>query len=592
MSRATRTNASRRGGIYEHTPDYKASVIDAPPNHLAVACDKPGTQGSKWFFSFPTISALLQWYEARTPKCCYEILRETLPVCVAFDVEYEFLNPRHEEKLDTCQLSKAPDEFLRQLIHAIAQRLPQLAAQPPLVSSSHAQNKKISFHIKYDGFVLPTMKDRDIFKQLVMVVFEDMVPLIDPSVYSKRKNMRLLFSHKYESPDRSLVPMTYHDGSYHPTNGSFDAAVTESHMWCIVPSTAIPFDFTPYNDILTVVSPRRGASSSNRTDSSKKRIRETHTTDDVWVSAIRNVIRAWKFPETKDSLAGCADLPVQVKRRDAFGPGGSLYFFTAGERTCPHGHAHVSDNFGIYVTTSGRVYMTCFSSECSGPKKQTLLGCIVARTPLLPVGSMTSLCFSGAAAHKLRPFGSSSGLWTAHNVRSATWPDDGTACTLKLNAPFKCSHCGVSRFDTVRITTSQDKGTATVSHDGSSTRGAPCNANIERLVAADPSMHVAFETARLADSRELAPEERTDLARALGRPRFERADAGWSAALELCVVLRARDSRNKPFYLVMQSASFDHVRAWESEAPWFYDVDKSFEIPSNTVESILNRSVN
>ena len=55
---------------------------------------------------------------------------------------------------------------------------------------------------------------------------------------------------------------------------------------------------------------------------------------------------------------------------------------------CNQVAAHVSDNFGIYVTTSGRVYMTCFSSECSGSKKQTFLRCIVARTPLLPVGSM------------------------------------------------------------------------------------------------------------------------------------------------------------------------------------------------------------
>jgi hypothetical protein len=253
---------------------------------------------------------------------------------------------------------------------------------------------------------------------------------------------------------------------------------------------------------------------------------------------------------------------------------------------------HVSDNFGIHVTTSGRVYMVCFSSECSGPNSKTFLGYMVARTPLLPVGNMTSMCFSGAAAHKLRPFGSSTGLWMAENIKSATWPDDGSTCTLKLNAPFKCSHCGVSRFDTVRITASQEKGTAIVSHDGTPRQGALCNAYIERLLAADPGMHAAFENARLADSRELTIQERSDLARVLGRPKFERADAGWSAALDLCVVLRVRDARNKPFYLVMQSASFKNARAWESEAPWFYDADKSFDVPSNTIEKILSISVN
>lgn len=579
-------STKKKLNIRECTPEYKMFVKEAPHHHLAASCDNGVGKGTKNYFGFATLDAFLAWYEKHTPKACYEILRFSLPVSVAFDVECEFDKEQHQAVRVAHGLSFEPAEFLAQVSRVVATRLPQLATHTPVVSSSHALGKKISFHMKYAHVTLADMTERDKFKQLVLNVFGDFIPVIDPSVYDKNKNMRLLYSHKWGSSARPLVPVG-------AETEPFNAAAVARHMWCVPHADAVPFDFTPFSTDLprVALSPVADASTTCKSSSvSRKRSREAHATDDEWVTAVRELMRRWKPPTPERSLATCADLEVQVKRRDAFGPGGSLYFFTNGHRVCPHGHEHVSDNFGISVGDSGNAYLHCYSSECTGLKDQ-YLGSIAVSTPLLPTGEAASESFSEAASYQLRVASSSSErLWHAKEVAHVNWAGEGLMCTIQLHPECakNCSHCGVQRFVTVRVAVDAANRRAHVCHDGRTPGSIPCSLDISPLFEFQKEMHGAFERERELDSRQLSPAERRAVAQTLGFPAFAAADAGWSAALELCVVLRLRYERHKFRYLVVRGG----VRSafcWQAAAPWAQG--NATPVAPDIVKSLLQTSV-
>jgi hypothetical protein len=565
--------------IRECTPDYQMHVNAALPHYLAASCDNGVGKGTKFFFGFATIEKFLAWYDRQNPKCCYEILRSSLPVAVAFDIECETDDERHCAVRAAHGLSLDADRFLGQLVHVVVTRLPQLAPHPPFVSSSHAVGRKLSFHLKFEFVILPTMADRDRFKQLVLAVFGDFVPVIDPSVYSKNKNMRLLFSSKWGSTARPLVAVG-------AETAPFSAAAVAQHMWCTSHADAVPFDFAPYTSEAPRASLMEESSSISRKSSSisRKRSREAHATDDSWVVAVRNLLRIWDPPTPDRSLSACADLEVQVKRRDAFGPGGAVYFFTQGSRTCPHGFVHVSDNFGVFVSDSGAAYLHCFSSECAGLRDQ-FLGSICVPTRLLPAGEAVSGSYSEAASHKLSAAVTGADrLWLAKDVEHVNWSADQTLCTIELRAESarNCMHCGIKTITTIRV----DDG-ARVTHDGKA-KGLPCNLNVRPLFVFQKAMHLAFADKRKGDSRFLEAAERRAVAQTLGFPAFLDADAGWSACMEMCVVLRARDEHKKFLYLVLvggASSSFVSV----SSAPWA--LSESTRVPFEVIKKLLQISV-
>jgi hypothetical protein len=148
---------------------YEKHVEYAPPGMRSLAWDKRGAWNPekqefktvKEYTSFPDLKAMLQYYAAEKEKCCYEILRETAPIAVCFDIECEFEQPRHEAVRVREGLSRAPDEFLQQIRARVEVAFPKLAcAAPPLVSASHKPGAKISFHLKYESLYLRDMNDR------------------------------------------------------------------------------------------------------------------------------------------------------------------------------------------------------------------------------------------------------------------------------------------------------------------------------------------------------------------------------------------------------------------------------------------------
>ena len=570
----------------ECTPDYKMFVKEAPQHHLAASCDNGVGKGTKNYFGFANLDAFLAWYERHTPKACYEILRFSLPVSVAFDVECEFDKEQHQAVRVAHGMSLEPAEFLAQVSRVVATRLPQLAAHTPVVSSSHAPGRKISFHLKYAHVTLHDMTERDKFKQLVLNVFGDFIPVIDPSVYDKNKNMRLLYSHKWGSSARPLVPVG-------AETEPFNAAAVAKHMWCVPHADAVPFDFTPFSSDLpsVVLPPVADASTTCKSSSvSRKRSRDAHATDDEWVTAVRELMRRWKPPTPERRLAACADLEVQVKRRDAFGPGGSLYFFTNGHRVCPYGYTHTSNNFALSVSDSASVFMKCFGTHCKDLQPMRL-GSIAAPTPLLPTGDAASECFSEAASYQLRAASSSSErLWPAKDVSHVNWSGDGMLCTIELRPECakSCSHCGVPRFVTVRVAVDAANGRARVRHEGRTPGSLPCSFDIGPLFEFQKDMHVAFESARELDSRQLSPAERRAVALTLGFSAFAAADAGWSAALELCVVLRLRYERHKFRYLVVRGG-VRNAFCWQAAAPWTQG--DATPVAPEVIKSLLQMSV-
>ena len=188
------------------SPEYEAAVDHAPPSHFAIAYDL-NRKGSKTYLGFPTLGKLLEWYDRTRQRSCYEIIRETKPASVAFDLELEFSKPEHAAIAELHGFTRgAPGAFLETAVARITAEFPQLLdGAPPLVSTSHAPGVKHSFHIKYASHFLPTQAHRGAFGEAVRTKLADLVP-IDAGVYSRNRPMRLLYSAKGSDSTRSLVP--------------------------------------------------------------------------------------------------------------------------------------------------------------------------------------------------------------------------------------------------------------------------------------------------------------------------------------------------------------------------------------------------
>ena len=226
-----------------HTPAYTQHVREAEPARVAVSWDLPGTgaPGPKGFLSFETREEMLLWYSRQTPKCCYEILRETAPIALGFDIECKFADERHERVRIREGLDRDPGVFLEQLMRRMGEAFPKLAGRTPLKSSSHKPGAKISWHLKYADLFLRDMRDRDAFKADVTAKLGSLVPLIDTGIWGSNHNLRLPWSHKKGDASRPLIPADC-NAAWSP-----DAIHgVERHMWTYVPPGATPvYDLPP-----------------------------------------------------------------------------------------------------------------------------------------------------------------------------------------------------------------------------------------------------------------------------------------------------------------------------------------------------------
>jgi hypothetical protein len=222
------------------SPSYEAAVTNAPPTHFALAIDVHGpTEGAKRFVGFSTIDDAIAWYAKSADRSCYEIIRPTLPTCVCIDVDCKADDAQHQLVCETLQLSRDdPSAFLADVLKRVVAAFPTLAAAPPLVSSSHGA-QKLSFHVKFAHAALLTHDHRRAFAALLRSKIGELRRVVDMSIYSRNRPMRLLYSHKL-GDDRVLVPVG-EEGSVR-----FDEGAVKRHMWTFVPDGAQPFDFSPF----------------------------------------------------------------------------------------------------------------------------------------------------------------------------------------------------------------------------------------------------------------------------------------------------------------------------------------------------------
>jgi hypothetical protein len=563
------------------SPMYENAVVNADATHLAVAydvmTDRMDKHGKavvgKRYLGFSTFAGLLEWYSTHNPRCVYEIQRETLPMAVAFDVELKFSDSRHMAVCSAMKLSTDPEVLLQQIVSSIVAALPQLSGTPPLVAASHDAGRKISYHIKFSHVMLPTMHHRDQFRHILSIKLANLIPVIDPSVYYKNKNMRMLWSYKLTDLDRLLLPHRVEASS------PVDLEAVKQHMWCYVPPGAVPFDTAPYACELekfcpsAAVSVSRHHTGSPGSSCSRKRGREaTDGADDSWVEAVRRVMRLWKPPSRTCSLSNSIDLPVTIKNRSLHGPGGELYFHTSGERTCPYGRSHTSNNFVVNVSNEGWACLHCFGVECQR-EKSVYLGSLYCSS-FIPVGEASTRVYAAAVASKFS---------LAPHVLDicGVWRNDNTECVFEPEKAQRCIHCRCSAVSKFYVTMSG--GQVKARHDAG--RGVLCEFTLSLETM---NLHDAFCEARDADSRTLAPEERAHVARLLGQPTFANADAGWSCTLKMRVTLRRKTSNGACQYLVVADFK-DGTFSWITTAPWMWrDRRAERRVSAQVVQSLFS----
>ena len=550
-----------------HTPEYTEHVVNAAPHRLSVSWDRWNTRENKLgkgYLSFETRAELAAWYARQPQRCVYEILRETAPISVGFDVECDFKKRSHLDVREALHLSKDPDAFLADVRRRLEAVFPQLAREDPFVSNSHKPGAKLSFHLKYAHLYLRDMEHRDQLTRVIREQLEELVPVVDPSVYSLRRQMRLLWSHKHGDSSRPLLPV--------PAPPEMDAATLEAHSWTAVRPGAVPLDLSAYGDEdeAEPMDVTRVSSSGKRSRSTATRTRperDAAPSDDSWVAAVRDLLR-------NNKLADSADRHVDVRSRAPHGPRGSAYFRTAGTaRTCPYGETHESNNFVVNVTDYGLAFLHCFGTACK-EKKDHRLG-FLAAPPLPPRSALADAAYASTLALALDV--------PAESVSSPTWVGD--KCHFEV-AAHTCKCCSARNVTRVHVSMSKG-GKATHGHLGRD--GSTCSTDL--YMSKSQQMHDAFREARDADSRTLTPEEIARVARALDRPEFEAAERGWSSALELRIILAldnpAQRERELPYLMFVGGRE---PVSWRTKRPWVSYCSVTDPATETQVKAVMDSS--
>jgi hypothetical protein len=357
-----------------HTPEYTEHVVNAPPRRLSVAFDRWNTRENKLgkgYLSFESASALLAWYSTHSPKCCYEILRETAPIAVAFDIDCTFGKERHEPVIAREGLSREPDAFLASVLERIGQAFPQLRGAAPLVCTSHKPGAKLSFHIKFPGAYLRDMAERDAFTAQIKDRLATLIPLVDNGVYSLRRQMRLPFSHKFGDSARALLPAGF------AAADAPDLAAVLLHMWTTVPADAAPF----YDDDLskglrpsepTAEAASKGVALSKRKEPEPTEAGRWTMTGSAFLRKFGLTFSEYHQYVRAELLGGTRDAGGQVQGGDGAPVlplpevdlvGDQLYWVRLRTCVCPKGERHDKNNFLTRIV-NGTVYIGCLSERC------------------------------------------------------------------------------------------------------------------------------------------------------------------------------------------------------------------------------------
>ena len=355
----------------ELTPEYVNNVIDAQPLHLAVAWDRHNQQGGlgKGFASFKSANALLTWYNAWSPKCCYEILRECAPIAVAFDIDFDNTKKLHTDVLQREGLPEDADAFLATIMEHIGRAFPKLTDVAPLVSASHKPGEKLSFHLKYASVYLRDLRDRDAFREAVATELGTLVPLVDKSVYYRNKQMRLLFSHKLGDSSRPLLPAGF------AADSAADMAMVHLHMWTNVPKDAKPFFDEPpelshrmahIHHRVSLGSKRKDPDTANTPQQGNDRWKMTpdafFAKFGVSFTDYHQYVHAELLGGTREGnrVLGGNGTPV-LPPGDLVGD--QLYWKRERPFVCPRGQTHDNNNF-LTKIGNGAVFMACLSERC------------------------------------------------------------------------------------------------------------------------------------------------------------------------------------------------------------------------------------
>ena len=351
-----------------HTPEYDEHVVRAAPHRFSVAFDRWNTRKNKLgkgFLSFESASDLLAWYSTHAPRCCYEILRESARIAVAFDIDCTFGEERHEPVIQREGLSREPAAFLASVLERIGQAFPQLQGAVPLICTSHKPGVKLSFHLKYATTYLRDMAERDAFTAQVRDLLAPLIPLVDPGVYSLRRQMRLPFSHKYGDSSRALLPTGFAAGD------APDMAAVLLHMWTTVPADAVPF--YPQGVPSTA---QPAPNETHSASATRKRSRDVNRAPSGETSRSRHsgsmsrdaftALYGLTFNEYHDrvlaTMLGGGDGEAALPAGNLVGP--EIYWRTVRPHTCPGGETHDSNSFLTKITSGGAVYRACFAPRC------------------------------------------------------------------------------------------------------------------------------------------------------------------------------------------------------------------------------------
>ena len=479
-------------GKKECSPEYRDHVIPPGDNRnggcahgrLSIAYDRWNhTQNrlGKGYLSFASRAELFCWYTQQSPRCAYEILRESEPMCVGFDVECDNKDEKHVRVRDALRLGTDPDTFLANVTRRLAVMFPQLADGEPLVSTSHKPGVKLSFHLKYPHVCLLSMEQRQLLSKVIRT--SELFPVVDPSAYTLNRMMRLLWSSKLPvpgaapAPARPLIPV--------PACFELDARILELHSWTAVPEGAVPLDLHRYesSDSMEITGMSTSTGRRSRSTANLDRaVREASSLDDSWVGAIRQLLR-------DNNLSDSADRQVNVQSRSVHGPGGKSYFHTAGvARRCPHGGTHESNNFVVNVTDYGLAFLHCFGTACQ-EKRDFRLG-FLSTPSLMPKNALVDSVYATTLALTLKV--------PVESVGPPQWTD--TRCTFELGS-YACALCSAPGLSRAYVCASSG-GKVLYGHP---TRGDPCEK--ELAVHTRRQMLEAFAEARDADSRALSREE-------------------------------------------------------------------------------------
>ena len=270
--------------------------------------------------------------------------------------------------LERENLSRESDAFLAAVADRIADAFPQLRGAAFLTCTSNKPGEKLSFHLKFPGFYLRDMAERDAFTREIGRRLASLLPLVDPSVYSKNRQMRMLFSHKLGDSSRPLLPAGFVAGD------APDMVAVLEHMWTTVPADAVPF----YPDGVAAEQPpptERATRGPKRKLAGDAAPAPTSPASSRQAASHGYTMSRETFTARYGLSFDAYHAQVLAMLGDSDGDGEALlpagdrvgakliYWRTRRPHKCPRGETHESNSFLTLLKSDGAVFRACFAAR-------------------------------------------------------------------------------------------------------------------------------------------------------------------------------------------------------------------------------------